>query len=327
MSKKSSYNDKLRALYNDLKSPSSFSAKLHDFLRQHKTHSLNRRIVKRVFPRRKIVARFPYQFWMADTINYLKFKTVNNHYAYIMVIIDCFTRKLWALPMKHVNGKDTLEVFETVFDSIDNNYPRHLVTDAGTEFFNKLMEKFFKSHNVNHFTTPTRSPSKASMAERVIRTLKTRISRYMQLTKKNRWIDALSQLVVNYNETPHSSLPNRLTPNAVNYSKSNQNVITRTAFLKLKKARLHRHRPRLHIGDRVRVLLKKKTFDKGYARSWSDQIYVIEKVFGAGTVFYYRISRYDADDDDNDDNPKRLMPGIYYYYQLNLVVKASSLVI
>ena len=306
-----SYDDKLRLLYNDLKSPSAFSAKLEDFLRQHEPHSLNRRVVKRTFPRRRIRARFPFDFWMADTINYLMMKGSNDGFAYILVIVDCFTRRIWAVPMKKITGDAARTAFESVFEDIqaEANYPRHLVTDGGTEFFNSKMSQFYKSYDINHFKTPTQSPSKASMAERAIRTLKTRLSRYMQFTGKKRWIDVLSQLVRNYNATPHSSLPGRLTPNTASIS-----MVKRK-----QKSRLLR-RPRLHIGDRVRILLRKRIFDKGYARSWSHQIYTVERVYVTSEVVYYRVgARGDSVGDGEKMQTKKLMPGIYYYYQLNLV--------
>ena len=63
-------------------------------------------------------------------------------------------------------------------------------------------------------------------------------------------------------------------------------------------------RPKFKIGDQVRIVLKRKIFDKGYTSNWTDKIYTIAEVL---TTFptTYRIK------DDND-----LLSKIYYEPEL-----------
>ena len=285
-------------LYNDIRSVPAFSAKIADFLREHDLHSKNRRITKKKFPRRRIITRFPFDVWMADTINYLKHKRENDNYAYIVLMFDCFTRKLWAVPMKKIDAEHTADAFQSVFKNLPKT-PTHLVTDNGTEFFNSAVAEIFDEYGVNHYATPSKSPSKASMAERVIRTIKTRIARFMQLKKNKRWIDVLDELVKNYNETPHASTGYK--PNDIN--ESNQKKLYKKMFNNLPTI------SRLKLGDKVRVLIKKNLFEKGYTQNWSDEIYVISKVLNSQGVVWYRVSTFDG----------KQQQDIYYYNQLNLV--------
>ena len=213
-------------------------------------------------------------------------------------MIDCFTRKLWTIPMKKIDAEHTADAFQTVFKNLSQT-PTHLVTDQGTEFLNSEVGDIFDEYGVNHYSTPSKSPSKASMAERVIRTLKTRISRYMQLNQNNRWIDVLDELVKNYNETPHSST--QYAPNAVN--KSNQMKLYRKLYSDLPTE------SRLNLGDKVRILRNKLWKEKGYTQNWSDEIYIITKVLDSQGVVWYRVSTFDG----------KQQPNIYYYNQLNLV--------
>lgn len=289
---------KLDVLYTDIRSVPAFSAKIAEFLRQNDLHSKNRRIVKKKFPRRRIIARFPFDVWMADTINYEKTKYFNDRYAYIVVMIDCFTRKLWAVPMKKIDGAHAADAFDSVFKTLDT-FPTHLVTDHGSEFFNDSARTVFENYNVNHYDIPTKSLSKASMAERVIRTLKTRLARYMQHKQTKRWIDVLGEFVENYNQTPHSSTGYK--PNEIN--ETNQ--------MKLYK-KLYNNLPavsRLKIGDKVRTLKDKKLFEKGYTQNWSDEIYVITNVLDSQGIVWYHLSTFDG----------TKLSGIFYYHQLNLV--------
>ena len=93
--------ENLRKLYDDIKATPSLSAKINDFLRKHELHSKFRRIVKTNFPRRQIIARFPYEVFMADLIEYPKFKVINKGYVYILLLIDCFTKQIFILVLHH----------------------------------------------------------------------------------------------------------------------------------------------------------------------------------------------------------------------------------
>ena len=289
---------KLDVLYKDIRSVPAFSAKIAEFLRQNDLHSKNRRITKKIFPRRRVIARFPFDVWMADTINFDRFNYQNDRYAFIIVMIDCFTRKVWAVPVKFIDAAHSSDTFETVFKTLER-YPTHLVTDKGTEFFNDQVKLVLENYGVNHYAIPTKTKSKASLAERVIRTIESRLGRYMQLHNKNRWIDILDEIIANYNETPHKTTGYK--PNDIN--ETNQLKIYRKLYNNIPTE------PRLHLGDKVRIKIEKRMFEKGYTQNWSDEIYVVTKVRDSQGVVWYRVSTF-----DNEQKP-----GIYYYYQLNLV--------
>ena len=127
-------NKKLRELYDDITKTPSFSAKINEFLRKHKLHSKHRRIVKRTFPRRRVIARYPCEIFMADLIEYPKYKTLNKGYVYILLLIDCFTKKIFLAPMKKKDKEHSATAFETIFKDFDR-YPVHIITDGGKEFF------------------------------------------------------------------------------------------------------------------------------------------------------------------------------------------------
>ena len=292
--------ENLTKLYEDIKATPSFSAKINDFLRKHELHSKFRRIVKTKFPRRQIIARYPYEIFMADLIEYPKFKVINKGFVYILLLIDCFTKQIFIAPMKKKDQNNSAMAFETILKTFDE-FPKNLVTDGGKEFFNSSVAKVFQNYGINHYKTPTKTKWKASMAERAIRTIKNRLQKYFSKTKKHIWIDVINQVVENYNATPHSS--HGLPPQDVAdenrdevYKKlyPNQNL---TTVCKLKK------------GDKVRILKEKTEFEKGYTQKWSDEIYKIRSVRQSGGVCWYKV----------EDHTGTELKGIWYYYQLNLV--------
>ena len=125
-----SLQDALNRLYTDIKSVPSYSAKITDFLRQNNVHSVHRRIIKKKFPRRKIIARFPFDVWMGDLIEYPQYKFQNRQYTFILILIDCFTRKVYAAPMRKKTMQSSVLAFDTIFNQLDE-FPTHIVTDGG----------------------------------------------------------------------------------------------------------------------------------------------------------------------------------------------------
>ena len=111
--------NKLKTLYEDIRSTPSFSAKIDAFLRSNELHSKYRRIVKKKFPRRRIITRFPFELFQADLIEYPKYKYNNKHFVYCLVVIDCFTKYVWIRPMKTKSGEETAQAFDSILREFD----------------------------------------------------------------------------------------------------------------------------------------------------------------------------------------------------------------
>ena len=143
--KEISLKEALEKLYTDTKSAPSYSAKINAFLRENNVHSVHRRIIKKTFPRRHIIARFPFDIFMADLIEYPNLKFQNNRYVYILIMIDCFSKKVWAVAMKEKSATWTADAFEMIFKNFDE-FPTHLITDGGLgeSIYSNLSNKIFR---------------------------------------------------------------------------------------------------------------------------------------------------------------------------------------
>ena len=122
--------EKLEELYNNIRAVPSYSAKIKEFLKSYELHSKNKRITRKKFPRRRVVSHFPFDVFMADLFMYPQFKYHNNRFVYILLVIDCFTKKVYVTPMKTKTKEETASSFEKIFSSL-NDFPNHLVTDNG----------------------------------------------------------------------------------------------------------------------------------------------------------------------------------------------------
>ena len=91
-------NDALNKLYEDIESAPSYSAKINAYLRSNIVHSTHRRIVKKTFPRRRVIARFPFDIFMADLIEYPKLsfnkKFKMYEFCFIQNILKLYTVKI-----------------------------------------------------------------------------------------------------------------------------------------------------------------------------------------------------------------------------------------
>ena len=282
-------------LYKDLSQPGAYTEKIKRYLRKNETHSLHKAVRKR-FPRRRIVTYYPGQIVQSDLIDMQKLSSKNSGFNFILVVIDCFSKKLWARAMKSKRGEETADSLRSIFLSMQ--YPvQSIIFDEGLEYLNIHCKNLFEELNIHYYHI--RGKHKASSAERVNRTLKNAIWKYFTEQKRQRWVDVLPQLVSNYNMTYHNTI--KMRPNDVTWH--NRKQVFKTMFPKIRNI----VKCRLRVGQRVRVALNKDIFAKGYTVNWSKDIFTIVKAFQKNGVCWYRLA-----DDENKIYPKGK-----YFHQLN----------
>ena len=242
---------------------------------------------------------------MGDLIEYTQagYKHANNGHSFILIIIDVFTKMVYGRPVKKKDKFSVSLALNSILQELEH-YPNTLITDEGLEFYNKNVEEVLDKYAIHHYSIKTKM--KASVVERVIRTLKTRFEKYFVKNYTKKWIDVLSQFIENYNNTPHRTIgmpPSKVTD-------SNTPDVFKRMF-----PDLHLEaKARLTEGDIVRILKNKTVFDKGYKQSWSNQCYRVNKVKQAAGRIWYIIENLTG----------QKVSGIKYYWQLNLVAKNDN---
>ena len=103
------------------------------------------------------------------------------------------------------------------------------------------------------------------VAERFIRTLKTKIYKYMTSVSKNVYIDKLDDIVGEYNNTYHRTI--MMKPIDV---KDN-------TYIDFKKE-VNDKDLKFKVGDRLRISKYKNIFAKGYTSNCSKEVFVISKI-------------------------------------------------
>ena len=111
----------------------------------------------------------------------------------------------------------------------------------------------------------THNEGKSVAAERFIRTLKSKIYKYMTSISKNAYIDKLDDIVDKYNNTYHTTI--KMKPADVKhntYINDNKEINNKD--------------PKFKVGDHVRISKYKSIFTKAYMPNWSEEVFVIKKV-------------------------------------------------
>ena len=106
--------------------------------------------------------------------------------------------------------------------------------------------------------------------ERFIRTLKTKIYKYMTSVSKNVYINKLDDIVKEYNNTYHRTI--KVKPVDVK-----DNTYIDSAQLHSSKE-VNDKDPKFKVGDHVRISKYKNIFAKGYMPNWSEEIFIIKKI-------------------------------------------------
>lgn len=182
-------------------------------------------------------------------------------YKYIFVIIDVYSRKVGARPMKRKN-----EWWPTLFhDIIEKDFggrlPKHINCD--NEFATNAFLDFCKKNDIVLHTSEPNEPYKNAIVERFHRTLALRIQKWREATGEIDWVQVLPDIIQGYNESWHRTI--RAIPQEVWEGKDqNHQPIIRVKEQEFK------------VGDQVFIVHREKhPFAKGDRLQHSTSAYVI----------------------------------------------------
>ena len=230
------------------------------------------------YPTNKIIYNHIDQIWSIDLADMIDYKISNNkNYRYILIIIDNFSKYLWAIPLKNKYSQTITNEFSNIL-STSKRKPLKIESDRGTEFYNIIFQNFLKIKNIHHYSRFTdKGPS---IAERVIRTVRNLLKKPVFLAGNADWLSELPSVIKQYNNTIHHSI--KMTPNQAS-KKSNEKAV----FDNLRDDR-QKQRPKFKLGQLVRTADKKRVFSKGDSSNYSYKVYTLTEIIH-DTIPSYRI--------------------------------------
>lgn len=113
---------------------------------------------------------------------------------------------------------------------------------------------------------------KANYAERAIKTIKTKMYRYMTFKQSQRCIDRLQEFAGSYNNTHHRTIDTK--PELA--KPSNKEEVCVSTFLSREEIPRKQTKPpyKFKVGDKVRIWKISSIFDREYDQKWSGEIFM-----------------------------------------------------
>jgi hypothetical protein len=284
-------------LYTNLNSPASFAGvnrlfdeahrqdpsitreQVQDYVERQRTYTLHKPGRVR-FARLRTVPKGYFTDFQVDLADFQKLVKFNNKHKYLLVGVEVLSRQVYAVPVLTKKGADMKRAFDQLFSQLPA-LPWSIMSDRGVEFDSREMKDYFAAKDIAKHSA-TNVETKASMAERMIRTLKNRLYRYFTEKRTLKWVDAVPKIAHAINNSVNRSTGMR--PYDINFQNA-ESVWERLYG----DAYAHKAPPpkgRLEKGDVARVGRSRDAFRKGYLPTFSNLTYAISTVKGTRPTTY-----------------------------------------
>lgn len=227
------------------------------------------------FPRRRVITKGIDDLWQADLVELGAYYKENNNFRFLLVVIDTFSKFSWVSPLKNKTADEITNALRKIIVKCQR-FPKHLQTDMGKEFYNIKFKNLMYKLNINHYSSY--SSLKASIVERLNRTIKQRMWKIFSYRGSFKWIDIIQKIIDEYNRSKHRTI--KMAP--IDVTKSNEKFILKHRFNYKQKLAESKFKK----GDYVRISKYKTVFDKGYTPNWSTEIFEIVEVKNKIPVTY-----------------------------------------
>ena len=222
-----------------------------------------------------------------DLIEISQQREHNEGYNYILVAIDCFSRKIWARLLKKKTAVEVLSSLKSILE--ETGSVESICSDRGQEFVNSKMREFLRESEIKLINPYT--STHAHFVERVQRTLQDIIFKYITSKMNYKFYDKLQDFVKTYNNRRHRST--KLSPNEGDKKENSLHIqkMQEDYRAKIKPTK----KVKFKVGDRVRIALSKGKFSRGYERKSKEEVFKIAEVSKKLPQVLYTITSLNGD--------------------------------
>ena len=165
-------------------------------------NELRKPIIKK-FNKRKVYSSFKDNIWGADLADTQLLSKFNKGIKYLLCVIDLFSKYAFVVPLKDKKGISIVNAFQSILNK-SKRKPNKIWVDKGSEFYNASFKKWLQDNDIIMYST--NNEGKSVVAERFVRTLKSKIYKYMTSISKNVYFYKLNAIVNKYNNTYHTTI-------------------------------------------------------------------------------------------------------------------------
>ena len=114
--------------------------------------------------------------WGADLADMQLLSRYNREYRFLLCVIDIYSKNAWVIPLKDKKGISIVNAFQKII--VDSRRrPNRRWIDKGSKFYDNSFKKWIKENDITMYST--NNEGKSVIVERFIRTLKTKIYKYI----------------------------------------------------------------------------------------------------------------------------------------------------
>lgn len=252
--------------------PHPTKRQVQEWLKEQKVYQLHK-TPKRSSIVKPVIQSKPDTYYQADLIAFNTKK--DEGYRYCLTMIDGFSRKLFAVPLKQRTKQETQSAMLKIIHDNDL-HPKIIQTDAGAEFVGLSIP------NAKHIVIKVGSPYSNGIIERFNGTLKRLIYMNMEVQYGDsgikRWVSDLPILVRAINDSHQTTIG--MAPNKIDKDDPDQ---LKMVASNIKNVAIKRHgegdlTTPLTVNTVVRLKLPKKITASYAVRNWTDKLYKIVEV-------------------------------------------------
>ena len=104
---------------------------------------------RRRYKRSRVIVFGIDEQFQADLVDLQNLIRCNKGYKYLLTCIDIFSKYAFVLPLKTKQGQELVKAFQKIIST--GRKPINLQTDQGTEFLNRVFQKFLRGNNIDFF--------------------------------------------------------------------------------------------------------------------------------------------------------------------------------
>jgi len=220
--------------------------------------------------------------WQADLVDYkTRSPEKNEGHRLILVVIDVFSRFLYAEPLKTKESVEVAQAFERILRRA-GVLPKELSTDSGAEFkgaFSEMLRRRGVSQRfkeqINHL----------AVVDAAIRTLKDTLKKDMTAKSSDSWLDSLPAAVKAYNGNSHAAILNTAPEDVKSTPVLQYELEKQSGLDAAHNAKVHQDRMvRLRSAGAFRLVLPRSTWVRSGQPRYSDKVYELDYFVGPDVV-------------------------------------------
>lgn len=240
-----------------------------------------------------------------DLLDVGRLAEYNNGIKFIVMLVDCWTRKLWVEPVKRKTADQVLNAVKKIFARIGKT-PKYLGSDRGLEFTNKKMQKYCKKMKVKF--TPNYNYIHSAFVERANRTFQKILYAWMTENETRSYFKKLKKLVLLYNMRYNRVI--KMSPRQAEKERNHVQLRKNMELHYNAVSNRYRRIPYFKVNDVVRIAKSKSTFHRSYDEQMQQELFKIVKVNTRLPIPTYTLTNFEGTE---------TIMGNFYEFELTLV--------